>query len=94
MSVLAIGSQGCKRSKQLDARADDRLMHPSPMVWERSRNIIRRPQVRAPPSRLTVHHRGNAYVKWPHMKMATELLQEAKALLEKLSGTQAGPTGR
>ena len=46
MSVLAIVSQDCKRSKQLDARADHRLIHTSQIVWERSRNIIRRPQVR------------------------------------------------
>jgi hypothetical protein len=46
MSVLAIGLQDCKRSKHPDARADDRLIHTSQMLWERSRNIIRRPQVR------------------------------------------------
>jgi hypothetical protein len=46
MSVLAIGSQGGKRSQHLHSRAADRLIHTSQMVWERSRNIIRRPQVR------------------------------------------------
>src|SRR4029434_9473177 len=45
MSVHAIGSQDCKRSKHRDARADDRLIHTSQMVCERSQNIIRRPQV-------------------------------------------------